>query len=327
MMKTELNVSKLREMTAIKSDIISILRIEGSRQGPHLLITAGVHGDEYEPMEACRRLYYRIKTESHKLRGTLTIVPVVNRMAFEAGNRTGNDGLDLARICPGNPGGSETERAAHAVSELIRKADYYIDMHNGGTLHNIYPFAGYMIHPDSLVLEAQREMATAFGLPMVWGTDPSLNGRTLSVARDAGVPAIYTEIGGCGVYNEQMTVLAFEGCLNVLKQLEMLPEPPRDPVCRYHLEDHRSESGYLQKLMPAPCDGFFLPRVSLGTRLWTGDLVGHIQDETGMSATPVLAGQDGILFILRNTPPVRKGDALGGILPVDENPQLQIIYG
>jgi hypothetical protein len=36
-------------------------------------------------------------------------------------------------------------------------------MHTGGKLFDIYPMAGYMLHPDHNVLEQQRAMAMAFG--------------------------------------------------------------------------------------------------------------------------------------------------------------------
>ena len=144
------------------------LSVKGSLPGPHLLITAGVHGDEYEPMEAARRIFKDVNKLRGELKGTLTVVPVVNIPAFELISRTGGDGLDLARSCPGNEKGSETEQIAHAISELIRTADYYIDMHNGGRLHNIYPFSGYMLHKSKPVLEAQRQLAKAFMLPIIW---------------------------------------------------------------------------------------------------------------------------------------------------------------
>ena len=44
-------------------------------------------------------------------------------------------------------------------------------------------------------------MARAFNLPLIWGTDASLEGRSLSVARDAAVPAIYAEYLGGGVFS------------------------------------------------------------------------------------------------------------------------------
>src|SRR5689334_20101049 len=91
--------------------------IVGQGDGPHLLITGGVHGDEFEPMAAVRRLMPLINPA--ELRGRVTLVPVVNEAAFARGQRTADDGLDLARTCPGKPDGSITERTAHALSDLI----------------------------------------------------------------------------------------------------------------------------------------------------------------------------------------------------------------
>ena len=98
--------------------------------GPHLLITAGVHGDEFEPMVAVRRLIEAFDPSA--LKGRVTLVPLVNEAAFYNRARTAEDGLDLARVCPGNHEGSVTERTAAALSDLIRSADYYIDLHTGG---------------------------------------------------------------------------------------------------------------------------------------------------------------------------------------------------
>src|SRR5438132_13017751 len=101
---------------------LKLKTIVGRGDGPHLLITGGVHGAEFEPMAAVRRLARQI--DPSELRGRVTLVPVVNEPAFERGQRTADDGLDLARTCPGRPDGSVTERVAHALSELIRAADY-----------------------------------------------------------------------------------------------------------------------------------------------------------------------------------------------------------
>src|SRR5437762_7120332 len=131
--------------------------IVGQHSGPHLLITGGVHGDEFEPMAAIRRLVSSIDAAS--LCGRLTLVPVVNEAAFARGSRVAEDGLDLARTCLGRADGSITEQTAHALSELIRTADYYIDLHTGGLALAVWPLAGYMLHPDVDVLAKQRAMA------------------------------------------------------------------------------------------------------------------------------------------------------------------------
>ncbi|MCA9131580.1 MAG: succinylglutamate desuccinylase/aspartoacylase family protein, partial [Planctomycetales bacterium] len=106
----------------------SVLR--GQRPGPKCLITAGVHGDEFEGILATLRLLQVLDT-TH-LSGTVTLVPVVNELALEAHARCGPDGLDLARSCPGKRDGAPTEQVAAALSELIQAADYYIDLHSGG---------------------------------------------------------------------------------------------------------------------------------------------------------------------------------------------------
>src|SRR5690606_33906976 len=111
--------------------------IEGWADGPHLLITAGVHGDEFEGIAATRRLITTIEPKT--LRGRVTLIPVVNESAFLRGERTAEDGLDLARTCPGNAEGSITQRLAHELSALIRSADYYIDLHSGGRAMSILP--------------------------------------------------------------------------------------------------------------------------------------------------------------------------------------------
>ncbi|NND05310.1 MAG: succinylglutamate desuccinylase [Saprospiraceae bacterium] len=306
--------------------MIKKLVLKGKHPGPHLLVTAGVHGDEYEPMEACRRLYLQLQDEMELLHGKITLVPVVNHPAFAMASRTGPDGLDLARICPGRADGTISERIAHAVSELITSADYYIDMHNGGHLYNIYPFSGYVLHPDHNILMVQQNMARSFGLPIVWGTDPTLPGRTLSVARDANIPAIYIEIGGAGIYNESMTKLAVQGCKNVLANLNLLKIIENKKPVRYHVEDHRRESGFLQRLLPSPADGFFMPEVAFEEPVKKGQPIGLVQDALGQVKTPILADQDGIVFILRNSPSVHKGDSLGAILPATQREQIQSIY-
>ena len=113
------------------SDLIQLksTTIEGHANGRRLLILGGIHGDEFESMWAIRRLKSAIVPET--LRGTVTLVPVVNEAAFRRGQRTAEDELDLARTCPGRPDGSVTERMAYAVSTLIRTADYLIDQDSG----------------------------------------------------------------------------------------------------------------------------------------------------------------------------------------------------
>ncbi|HUY92795.1 MAG TPA: succinylglutamate desuccinylase/aspartoacylase family protein [Pirellulales bacterium] len=294
----------------------AIRSLAGEQDGPHLLVTAGVHGDECEPMEAVRRLYHRLAPEP--LRGRITLAPIVNEPAFRLRQRTAEDGLDLARTCPGRDDGSTTERIAAALSRLIRSADYYIDLHTGGALFDISPLAGYVLHADAAVLDRQRQMAEAFNLPIVWGTSGRLEGRSLSVARDAGVPAIYAEYGGGGGWNDGAIAAYAAGCLNVARWLNIVDHPNDASHVQYFVEDNRDQSGHLQIQHPAPAEGVFEPKVSLGQVVRYGQPLGVVTDIWGERVLEVPAAEDGLVLFLRVPPPVAAGDSLGGILPISQ---------
>ena len=301
----------MKQTFALKKKVI-----EGGA-GPHLLITAGVHGDEYEPMAAVRELLQRLDPSA--LRGKVTLVPVVNEAAFALAARCAEDGLDLARTCPGGPHGSVTQRAAAALSELIRTADAYIDLHTGGTIYDILPLCGYGLATASAnVLENQRLMARAFNLPIVWGTDGRADGRSLSVARDAGVPAVYTEYGGGVDFNAAIVEAYVEGCLNVAAALGILDREPSAPRVKYVVEDDRDDSGFLQIKHPAPIDGFFEAAAEIGDVVSPGRPLGHIVDPLGERRAAVPADGEGVVLFLKRVVSVRKGEGVGGVLPIRE---------
>ncbi|MEZ6129215.1 MAG: M14 family metallopeptidase [Planctomycetaceae bacterium] len=285
--------------------------ITGEKTGPNLLITGGVHGDEFEPMAAIRRL---AANPPELKRGSVTLVPCVNKDAFLRGHRCASDGLDLARTCPGNTDGSLTERTASALSELICRADYYIDLHTGGTEFSIYPLAGYMLHSNTAVLEQQRVMANAFNLPIVWGTSAALEGRSLSVARDADVPAIYCEFGGSATCSTMGTEAYVEGCLNVMAALHMVDRQVSVKAVHHIIEDRHPDSGHLQVCNPSPVDGFFESAVVLGQQISAGTELGHVVALTDGSVRYIQSPHAGLVIMLRTFPRVRAGESVGVVL-------------
>lgn len=300
------------ESDATSRERLQAKSIQGKKSGPHLLITAGVHGDEYEGIEAIRKLIEIVAEDS--LRGKLTLIPVVNEAAYRLRSRTADDGKDLARTCPGSSVGTITERIADRLSEAIRSAEYYIDLHTGGFKYRLLPLVGYVLHRNGEILDQQRRMARAFGLPVIWGTNPDLEGRSLSVARDAGVPALYAEHGGGGGSREEGVRDYVRGCLNVMKELGMLEGNPEGGMGAEIVEDDRPESGHLQIQHPAPCDGYFRTAMELGDSIQTGETLGWIVDPPGNILATVKAQQTGKVLMLAACPIVERGDALGVIL-------------
>ncbi len=200
--------------------------VVGAMPGPHLLITGGVHGDEFRgPMAAIRRLKQAVRAES--LAGQLTLVPVVNEAAFHLGNRVAEDHLDLARTCPGRAEGvaDHGTNRGHlpSVSLFLLPTTTLICIPVELPCATL-PLVGYMLHDDPGILEQQRLMARAFNLPIITVFNPTLNGRTISVARDAKMPAIYAEYLGGG-YEPEGVKDYCDGCLNVMRKLKMIEHP------------------------------------------------------------------------------------------------------
>lgn len=302
----------------IHEELIRYKKLSGTRPGPRLLLIAGVHGDEYEPMLAAGELISELPGMLSA--GEVVVVPVVNYSAYLSQTRCGADGLDLARTCPGDADGSITEQAACHISALIKESDYLVDMHTGGLMYDISPLAGYMLHTSAGVLEKQRNMASAFNLPIIWGTEPGPEGRTLSIARDADIPAIYLEYGGGTGLRTEVVKAYKEGVVNLLKSLQMVDDQPDVLPAgnRYWLEDHRIDSGFLQGKMPSPADGIFEKTVNIGDWIVKGQMWGKVTDPVSGNSTPVYADMAGLAFLIRNIVKVKKGDSLGGVLPVQQ---------
>jgi hypothetical protein len=106
--------------------------ITGAQPGPTLGITAGIHGDEYLPLETVRQFVTALNPA--QLSGTILAIPVVNPLAIEAQTRnTPIDMNNLNRVFPGDPHGWLTEQLAAVVSEqFLPRLQYLVDLHAGG---------------------------------------------------------------------------------------------------------------------------------------------------------------------------------------------------
>ena len=302
----------------VNNNFTKSFRFDAKTPGPHVLVTAGVHGDEFEPILAALELIEELPLKL--ISGHVTVVSMVNVSACSIGNRLGEDHLDVARICPGKAEGSVSEKSAFQISTLIQEADYLIDMHTGGGAFDIFPMAGYMLHSSPEILMKQQQLAQLYNVPVIWGTDDKPDGRTLSVARDVHVPAIYLEYGGGSGIRDKVVKTYKEGFINVLKFLNMVKGPAKipSPESKFWVEDSRPNSGYFQGKMPSPLDGIFVSEKVPGDQIKKGQRFGKIIDPfTGIS-TAILAGMDGVVLSVRVLVHVKRGDALGAILPILE---------
>jgi predicted deacylase len=115
------------------------------KDGPTVVITAGMDGDEYTGMETAKRLIRKFSRES-VLCGRIIIFPLVNVSGYTAKTSINpHDNVYPKHIYPGNKNGSESERIiAWMTTEYLNKARVWIDLHSGDTHEKLKPFVwGY----------------------------------------------------------------------------------------------------------------------------------------------------------------------------------------
>lgn len=191
---------------------IAVHEITGARPGPTVGLTAAIHGDELAPVEALRRLVAGI--DPNELAGTLRVAPVVNPLAFQAQARhTPQDGQNLNRVFPGDPGGWLTEQLAAAfVDGFLPGLDALIDLHAGGALPTV----------DYAYIDNDEPLSRALGTKILY-RGPGYPGALSAVAVERGIRTVVTELGGGLLRDDAYIALTVEGIRNALRHLGALP--------------------------------------------------------------------------------------------------------
>ncbi len=279
-----------------------VIVINGSRSGPTVCITGGVHGAEYPGIEAAIRLSRTLTPEA--VRGAVIVVPIVSVPAFQRRAIYVNpmDGVNINRVFPGNPAGTITEVMAAALfREAVSQSDAFIDLHGGDLVEALVPFTIYYQSGNSTVDEASRRMAEVFGIKYIVRS-MAIRGGSYQAAAAMGKPAILTESGAQGILDEPSVQTHVRGVMNVLRHLVVLegaPETVEPPV-------HIPQSAWVA----AELGGIFYPAVTVGQRVEKGQVVGEFRDWFGEPVGRVESPAAGIVLFLVTSPAINKGDPI-----------------
>ncbi|MEF3305060.1 succinylglutamate desuccinylase/aspartoacylase family protein [Paenibacillus sp. GYB003] len=298
--------------------VLPALLIAGAHEGRTLLVLAGVHGDEYEGMDAILRLYRDIRPET--LAGTLVMAPAANPLACRGGTRhSPEDGLNMARVFPGERLGRPTERLAWQLHHrFIARADFLLDLHSGGANYAVSTLVGYCHDDGTDVGRRSRAAAESFGAELLWAHESVAPGRTVSSATALGVPWLYTEAYGGRRVRGQDAELFYNGARNVMRHLGMLPDRGEPGSAREPAPARRIYGdGNFDGSETAGASGFFVPQTELGAAIRAGEPVGAIYGFDGEERQRVLASRDGVVVMLPGTPAVRAGEPLFLIAPTE----------
>lgn len=207
---------------------IPILLMNGTHEGPTLLLMSTQHGIEIQGIEVIRRVM-RERLSPGSLRGAVIGIPVGNPLAFMHHQYLSwIDNLDVGRVRADMPEGNTTERLAYALwTEAWSKADLIVNIHCN-------------TRPDSLVYQwinvgnpATREglerMAEAFGVTTIFSDEPLMEDAppTLgNLAAGKGVPVILEELIDGRWISEPSTSVGVRGVLNIMKAFDMIEGEP-----------------------------------------------------------------------------------------------------
>ncbi len=310
----ELNGGKLKFPTTV---------FHGKRPGKTMLITAGVHAGEYVGIQAAVEL--SLKLDIEKVAGTIIIVKVLNRPAFE--NRKGSlgltDGKNLNRVFPGNPDGTEMEQLAWAVSQELQPiADYYIDLHSGDDFETLTPYVYYAgVASEDTVTESRR-MAEQVDVPYMVKSNVT-SGGSYNYAASQGIPSILIERGGMGAWTYEETSSTRRDVRNILCHLGIYLGQ-KDFRTYYPLEvtDVRYQD--------AEETGLWYPFKKAGDVFKEGDLLGEVRDYEGNIKEISIAEFDGVILyqcgtlqIPGNSPMIAYGRIIS---PYDERKERIVNY-
>jgi uncharacterized protein len=288
----ELHVERLASGPWIS---IPAVVLHGRREGPSLLVSAAVHGDEINGVEVVRRLIGAVRPE--ELAGTLILVPVVNQLGFLAGDRYLPDRRDLNRSFPGSSTGSLAGRLAQLfMEEIVSRCELGIDLHSGSDGRANLP----QIRAD-LDDERTRETALAFGAPVTLHSR-TRDGSLREAATEAGMTMLLYEGGEDNRYDDYAIKFAFEGIARVLQLLGMIESAPRSSV--------PTTVSRASRWVRAPRGGLLRREIELGDRVEERQVLGHLSDIWGRGNLAVRAPVAGVVIGEAHRPRANQGDAL-----------------
>ncbi|MBK9448662.1 MAG: succinylglutamate desuccinylase/aspartoacylase family protein [Bacteroidetes bacterium] len=286
-----LTIARLPTHTEIH---LPVYVFRGPIDGPVLLLTSSLHGDEVNGTETLRRMIRNGSLMPEV--GTVIAMPVVNVYGFLHQSRALPDGKDLNRSFPGNQGGSLARRMAYILlNEVVVHADFGIDLHTGGARRTNFP----QVRCD-FEREESLQLAHAFGAPFVLNSK-EIPGSFRRSATNAGKTIIVFEGGESQRFDERSINEAMDGIHRVMSHLSMVER--RIP--------HR-ESLVLRRStwIRAKISGMFVPFVQAGDGVIEGQVMAHVGDPFGETVLEVKAPIDGYIIGLNNQPVINAGDAL-----------------
>jgi predicted deacylase len=240
--------------------------------GPTILISGGIHGDEYEGQVAIRNLAHKLNPSD--VQGRIIMIPSLNLPAALAGVRCSPiDGLNLNRVFPGNSSGSITMKIAHYISSiLLPLCDAQLDLHSGGATLDFIPFVQMIRMRDKSLHSRSFEALKVCGTPVsLVTTELDSTGNIAPVCEEMGIVYVGSELGGGGSVSRTNVGYAETAILNFLCHFGIIEGPIVTPEEQGRPASRLMKFTDISSYVMAPDNGLFEPFFELGNECRKGD--------------------------------------------------------
>jgi len=284
--------------------------------GPRALVSAGVHGDEFEGQVALRNLCLDLVPEA--ITGSLLILPMVNAPAALSSSRVSPiDQLNLNRMFPGNPLGSPTEMIASAIeSELLEFCDFAYDIHSGGG-SLLYTDVAVTTATGSVTDDAKRlDLLKSLGLEagMLLPADSNMGFETSTdgAMLRKNVIGVSAEFGGGGLLSPAMLGKCEDSIRRFLAHVGIMPGlavPAPGRQCQMYDISNAEAHVFSERF------GIFRADVTVGSVIGEGDAIGRLYDFYDPLAQPqvLTSRMAGTVLAIRALPRTEVGDCLAQV--------------
>lgn len=287
-----LNSYELHTKTKIE---IPVFVFRSQKEGPTVLLCAGMHGEETNGIEIIRKIITRDEVKNLNC-GSVIAIPVVNSVSFLFGSRELPDGRDLNRCFPGTKNGSFGSRIAYDLMKyIIPIIDFGVDFHTGGAKINNTPQIRCVFEfPENISL------AENFSPPLI--IDSSYREGTFrKEAAKKNKPILVYEGGESMRFDYRAINEGVNGCLRLMKNYNMID---------IDIPNNHSVKIKKDTWIRANASGLFHMNATNGAYVSKGDVLGVICNPFGSIEYKIESTADGYIVGINNQPVVNQGDAL-----------------
>jgi len=280
--------------------------IEGAKDGKTMLFSAGIHGCEYDGIEALKELANEM--DPAKVTGKIICIHRANPSGFtkKAPAIVPEDEENLNRVFPGDENGSFSYKLAHVITtEFQDKADYYVDLHGGDQHEDTIPFVYFPGEGDESIVEVARTMAKA--LRVSYRVKSTAKTGAYNSAALRGIPSILIERGGKGNWSQEEVQDYKNDLNNILFHFGFLED--RNHALSHSLIMDQKELTKVNYIN-APASGTWYPKIQKGDIVFEGDLFGILCDPFGNTIEKIYAKEKGVILYMTVSYSIEKDESL-----------------